>query len=179
MKLTEQDMPLLEAARAGDEQALARLLHLCQPDIRRYAQRHCMISDVDDAVQEALLVLSRKLGSLRALAALSSWLFKTVQRECRRLGRKTLGFDPYDEEKLENWLATRSNDALRLELIRAMEALPEDYRQIILLRDFEELTIAEIADELGLSQAATKSRLHRARLHARELLLGAQAMLQP
>ncbi|HEY9104764.1 RNA polymerase sigma factor [Chitinimonas sp.] len=179
MKLSELDLPLLESARAGDKQALARLLHLCQPDIRRYAQRHCMISDVDDAVQEALLVLSRKLGSLRALAALSSWLFKTVQRECRRLGRKTLGFDPYDEEKLENWLAARSNDALRLELVRAMEALPEDYRQIILLRDFEEQTIAEIAAELDLTPAAAKSRLHRARLQARELLLGAEMMLQP
>ncbi|GAB3244823.1 RNA polymerase sigma factor [Chitinimonas naiadis] len=178
MKLNDPDIPLLEAARAGDSKALARLLQLCQPDIRRYAQRHCMISDVDDAVQEALLVLSRKLGSLKALAALSSWLFKTVQRECRRLGRKALNFDPYDEEKLENWLSTRSNDALRLELVRAMETLPEDYRQVILLRDFEELTIGEMAEELGLSVAATKSRLHRARQTARDLLLGAEEILQ-
>ncbi|WP_420996824.1 RNA polymerase sigma factor [Cupriavidus sp. 30B13] len=170
-KLAGAHQPVVEAARGGDPEALARLLALCQPDVRRYAQRHCMISDVDDAVQEALLVLSRRLGSVRALAALSGWLFKVVQRECRRLGRKAFHFDPYDEEKLEHWLASHSNDSLRLELVHALESLPADYRQIILLRDFEALTIAEIAAELGLSVPATKSRLHRARQLAREYLL--------
>ena len=69
--------PLLDAARAGDVAAIERLLAACQPDIRRYAQRNCLVSDVDDAIQESLLILSRKVGSLRAAAAFSSWLFAT------------------------------------------------------------------------------------------------------
>jgi RNA polymerase sigma factor (sigma-70 family) len=167
----EMHADVLEAARLGDPVALARLLALSQPDIRRYAQRHCLISDVDDAVQEALLVISRKLSSLRALAAFSSWLFRTVQRECRRLGRLALNFDPYDEEKLEAWLHARDDDQLRLELIAALESLPQSYREVILMRDMEEMTIAEIAAQLSLTSAAVKSRLHRARVLAREYLL--------
>jgi RNA polymerase sigma factor (sigma-70 family) len=172
MALSDQYLPLMQAAHAGDPAALDRLLHLCRPDVRRYAQRHCLISDVDDAVQETLLLLSRKIGSLRALAAMSGWLFKVVQRECRRLGRKTLHYDPYDEEKLDHWLATHNDESLRLELVHALESLPAHYRDVILMRDFEECTIGEMAEALSLSPAAVKSRLHRARTLAREYLLG-------
>ncbi len=100
---------LLEAARTGHPGALDQLLRLCQPDIRRYARRNCMASDVDDAV--------------------------------------------------------------RIELVQALESMPIHYREIILLRDLEELTIGEMASSLSLSTAAVKSRLHRARLLMREYLL--------
>jgi RNA polymerase sigma factor (sigma-70 family) len=171
MALGPSHLPLLQAAHAGDTAALDGLLRLCRPDVRRYAQRHCLISDVDDAVQETLLVLARKVQALRALAAFSGWLFKVVQRECRRLGRKALNFDPYDEEKLEHWVAQHSNDGLRRELVAALQSLPEHYRDVILLRDFEERTIGEMAEQLQLTPAAVKSRLHRARSLAREYLL--------
>lgn len=171
MALAEQHLPLLQAAHGGDAGAMEQLLRVCRPDVRRYAQRHCLISDVDDAVQEALLLLARRLHALRALAAFSGWLLRVVQRECRRLGRKALDYDPYDEEKLEQWLAVHDNDSLRLELSHALQSLPAHYREVILLRDFEELAIAEIAGRLGLTVAAVKSRLHRARELAREYLL--------
>ena len=171
MALHEQHQPVLQAAHGGDPAALARLLALCQPDIRRYAQRNCLISDVDDAVQEVLLVLSRRLSSLKVLAAFSGWLFKVVRRECRRLGRRAFHYDPYDEERAEQWLASHDDPSLRLQLVQALESLPRDYLQVVLLRDFEELSIGEIAVELGRSAAATKSRLHRARTLAREYLL--------
>lgn len=171
MTLALQHQDLLRLAHAGDRDALERLLRVCRPDVRRYAQRHCLVSDVDDAVQEALLVLSRRLGSLRALAAFSGWLFRVVQRECRRLARLALQHDPYDEARLEHWLAVQPTDTLRLELAAALESLPADYREAILLRDFEELSIAEIAARLALTPAAVKSRLHRARTLAREYLL--------
>ena len=72
---------VLLSAHAGDPAALDTLLRVCRPDVRRYAQRHCLISDVDDAVQEALLVLSRRLQSVRTLAAFPGWLFQVVKRE--------------------------------------------------------------------------------------------------
>ena len=167
----EQHYSLLEAARRGDPSALDRLLQVCQPDIRRYAYRHCLASDVDDAVQETLLILTRRLQSLRAVAAFSGWLLQIVRRECRRLERRLFKLDPYDEVKMENWLATASDQTVRLDLIGALESLPEHYREIILLRDFHELTIREIAARIRLTTSATKSRLHRARQLVREYLL--------
>jgi RNA polymerase sigma factor (sigma-70 family) len=171
MALAATHQPLLAAAHAGDPQALEQLLKITRPDIRRYAQQHCLLSDVDDAVQEALLIVSRKLPQLRVLAAFSGWAIRLVQRECRRLARVTLRYDPYDEERLAQWLAVRDTASLRVELAAALESLPAHYREVVLLRDLEELTIAEIAACTGLTGANVKSRLHRARALAREYLL--------
>lgn len=171
MALAAHHQPLLAAAHAGDPQALEQLLRIARPDIRRYAQQHCLLSDVDDAVQEALLTVARKLPQLRVLAAFSGWAIRLVQRECRRLGRVTLRYDPYDEERLEQWLVVRDTASLRVELVAALESLPAHYREVMLLRDLEELTIAEIAARTGLTGANVKSRLHRARALAREYLL--------
>lgn len=171
MALAARHQPLLAAAHAGDPQALEQLLRIARPDIRRYAQQHCLLSDVDDAVQEALLTVARKLPQLRVLAAFSGWAIRLVQRECRRLGRVTLRYDPYDEERLEQWLVVRDTASLRVELVAALESLPAHYREVMLLRDLEELTIAEIAARTGLTGANVKSRLHRARALAREYLL--------
>ncbi len=172
MALAAQHQPLLAAAHGGDPQALEQLLRISRPDIRRYAQQHCLLSDVDDAVQEALLIVSRKLPSLRVMAAFSGWVIRLVQRECRRLGRITLRYDPYDEEKLAQWLVTHDEPGLRRELVAALESLPVHYREVMLLRDLEEMTIEEIADQTGLTRPNVKSRLHRARALAREYLLG-------
>lgn len=58
-----------------------------------------------------------------------------------------------------------------MDVAAALESLPNDAREIIVLRDFEELTIREIAAQLRLTIPATKSRLHRARELTREYLL--------
>lgn len=171
MSLPAQYHPLVEAARLGDPSSLDSLLRLCQPDVRRYAFRHCLVSDVDDAVQEALLIVAHRLRSLRAVAAFSGWLFQIVRRECRRLERRVFRLDPYDEEKMEAWLASTPDEGVRLDLVSALESLPTHYREIILLRDFYEMTIGEIACRVRLSIPATKSRLHRARELVREHLL--------
>jgi DNA-directed RNA polymerase specialized sigma24 family protein len=100
--------PLNTICRCGrppDPDALAQLLRLRQPDLRRYAQRSCLISDVDDAVQEALLVLSRRLASVRMLAAFSGWLFQVVKHACHKLARMALDADPWDEVRAEQWPA--------------------------------------------------------------------------
>lgn len=171
MSISSQHHPLLEAAQRGDTAALDRLLRVCQPDIRRYAFRHCLVSDVDDAVQETLLIVAHRLESLRIVAAFSSWLFQIVRRECRRLERRLFRFDPYDEEKMEAWLSTSPDETIRFDLVRALESLPDHYREVILLRDFREMTIREISTRLRITAPATKSRLHRARELVREYLL--------
>jgi RNA polymerase sigma factor (sigma-70 family) len=118
-----------------------------------------------------LLIISRKVKGLKAVAAFSSWLFTVVKRECRKLSRMMFRYEPLPEELAEERLLLRPDDALRIDLANALESLPAHYLETILLRDFEELTISEIAARLGEQPGAIKSRLHRARELVREYML--------
>lgn len=162
---------LVMAAQTGEPAAIGRLLAVCQADARRYAYRHCHASDVDDAVQESLLVISRKVKGLKAAAAFSSWLFVVIKRECKKLERMMFKHDPLPDELAEEQMLCRSDVALRMDLVKALESLPAHYLEVVLLRDFEELTISEIAERLDEQAGAVKSRLHRARELVREYML--------
>ena len=161
------DLALVAAARDGDTQAIRRLLALAQPDIRRYARRSCAAENVDDAVQETLLVLHRRVGTLRTLTSIAGWLVTVVRRECLRFasaftGRSATTVIP---EPLYE-----TDEAARLDVGKAIESLPAQYRHLVILRDFEELTVDEIAARLDLTREAVKGRLHRARALLREYL---------
>ena len=162
---------LILAAQTGDAASIDRLLLVCQADARRYARRHCLASDVDDAVQEGLLTISRKVKGLKAAVAFSSWLFVVIRRECRRLERLMFRHEPLSDEIAKYQMQSRSDASLRIDLARALESLPAHYLEVVLLRDFEELTIGEIAQHLGEQPGAIKSRLHRARELVREYML--------
>lgn len=160
----------LEAARMGDSIALERVLCRSRQDLRRYAEFHCVINDVEDAVQESLITVSRKLCDLRTLECFTSWIFRIVKRECNRLkrGRRWLTGDAITDDILP--VVTPEPSEWRHDVAAALESLPAHYREVVLLRDLEGLTIAEIADHLALTKEAVKSRLHRARGLAREFL---------
>ena len=160
----------LEAARAGDRAALERVLQRSRQDLRRYAEYHCPINDVEDAVQESLFTASRRLVDLRELECFTSWLFRIVKRECNRLKRswRALLQEPITDDIAAPCLVERRT--LARDLAGALESLPDHYREIVLLRDLEGLTIAELAERLALTRQATKARLHRARALAREYL---------
>lgn len=164
-------LSLIDSARAGEPAALEQLLLAARSDLRRYAQRSCFISDIDDAVQESLLVVSRYVSSLRHAQAWSRWLFRIVRRHCHRLARVALRTDLWDDELSERFVATRTDQDLRVQLVAAIESLPEPYRDVVVLRDFEGLTIGEISKQLGLSAPSVKGRLRRARELTREYLL--------
>jgi RNA polymerase sigma factor (sigma-70 family) len=163
---------LLVAACAGDAAALDALLSSLQPDLKRFARRSCASSeDVEDAVQIALWKVQRSLGSLRALPALARWLFRIVERECFRLFRAMQRTAPLTRA-LEDTLASAPVPLqLRHDLVKAIAALPPDYRIVLILRDIDELSAPETARQLGLSVAAVKTRLHRARGFLRETLM--------
>lgn len=164
------DPVLVEAARAGDADALERLLARSRQHLRRYAEQHCVINDVEDAVQEALLLAARRLRGLREAARYSSWLFRIVKRECNRMHRGWRLLTNHEIEESIRPLHLPDPTQLRLDVGRAMARLPAHYREILLLRDVEGLTLDETGRALGLELAATKSRLHRARMRMRELL---------
>lgn len=170
--MIQPDPTVLAAAQTGDPVALNRLLRELQPDIRRYARRQCHRSSaIEDVVQEALLVVYRRVGGVRDPLALASWVFRVVTRLCML---PVLGLMRSSEELTERheaeYFARLPTDELRLDLVRALESLPAMYREVILLRDMEQLTIAEAAERLGITREATKSRLLRARALVREFL---------
>ena len=161
---------LIEAACQGDKAAISDLLTVCQPDLKRFARRTC--STTEDAVQIALWQLYRKIGALRTVATFTTWLFRIVERECYRLYHGKKATDAFDE-LLEQDIPCEPSIPidLRLDLTRALERLTPPYREVLILRDVDELTAPEVAAQLGLSLEAVKSRLHRARTQVREQLM--------
>jgi RNA polymerase sigma factor (sigma-70 family) len=162
---------LLVAAQLGDPLALEKLLAHWYPDLRRYAQRHCHASHAEDALQETLIVITRKIQSLRQLHSATAWIMTIIKRYCFYFFQRFKLDIHLDDAQWAEFIDTKPAPELRIELIAALESLPEHYLHIILLRDFEELTIKEIAERLNDNIPAIKSRLHRARTLVREYLL--------
>jgi RNA polymerase sigma factor (sigma-70 family) len=166
---------VVAAAQSGDEESIVALVSGAHPHVQRFAFSLCASShDAEDAAQEAMIVLFRKIGTLRAASALSSWMFRIVLHECRRRARAMIRPSPV--VSIEPTTGSAEDDVLRrLELHRvasAIAALPQDQRQVLIMRDVQGLPGSVVARTAGLSTAAMKSRLHRARLAVRAELAG-------
>lgn len=170
--MTTLDSSVFAAAQGGDPAALDQMLRTLQPDIRRYARRQChRTTAIEDVVQEAMIVLYRRIGNVRDPLALAGWIFRMVTRLCMLpvLGLMR-GVEGLTGRHEADRLARMPQDELRIDLVRALESLSEPHREIVLLRDMEQMTIGEVAARLGITREAAKSRLHRARLLVREYL---------
>lgn len=175
---------LVRAAQGGDLESLTEVVHGAHPHVRRFAGHLCASpQDAEDAAQEALIVLYRKIGSLRATAALASWMFRVVRHECLRRARRA--FDHHDPGV---GLAASAEDEVlrRLEAERvaaAIRALPDVQRRVLIMRDVLGRPGRAVAEALGLSTPAMKSHLHRARtalrLDLRDGVEGAQGPFDP
>ncbi|NJP79498.1 RNA polymerase sigma factor [Streptomyces sp. AA8] len=147
-----------------------------QPHVRRFALSLCSSpQDAEDAAQEALIILYRKIGTLRATGALASWMFRIVRNECLRQVRVLVSRSDEATAGPEATAEPSAEDAVlhRLEAERiaaAVSALPRDQRQVLIMRDVQGLPGRTVAHALGLSSAAMKSRLHRARAALRHSL---------
>jgi RNA polymerase sigma-70 factor (ECF subfamily) len=185
---TQPHEVLLESACRGDRAALDQLVQLYYARVYRYGRRVCLNpSDADDAVQEAFVALGRTVTTFRHEASLSTWLFTVVKNMCMRMlrpfarQRRHLGeavdvqaLDELRDESLtpeEQLERQRMVDAVEHSLLR-LEPL---YREVLVLRDVEGLSGPDVARRLGISVAAMKTRLHRARHLLRELLLRQEA----
>lgn len=157
---------LVQAAQNGDPDAINALLLYCQPDLKRFAQKVCATpEDVEDAVQETLWVVSKKIKTLRAASAFTSWTFRVVKRHCLRLIKEERW--EFTITVTEEWSLVEGNfdlpDVFTRDLVAAIVGLAPLYREVLLLRDVEGLTAPAVAERLGITVEAVKSRLHRAR----------------
>ena len=110
-------------------------------------------------------------GTLRAVTSFSAWLFAVARRACLRLLRRSIGLAEKPIDDVEARLVYLPAEELRIDLSRAIQSLPDHYREVILLRDIEELSIDEICAVLALTRESVKARIHRARLMIREYLV--------
>lgn len=171
---------LIQQARAGSADAISSLLRHTRPDLRRLASRRCASrADAEDAVQLAQLQILRRLSALREPGRFFGWLLRIVERECRRLFRLQGRAESTQPEALDGLAGRALPLELQHDLSRAIAALPEPYRVVVLLCDVDECTADEAALQLGLSRAAVKSRLLRARQQLRAALGPKEQWLEP
>lgn len=124
-------------------------------------------------MQHALIVVYTRIGSFRAAARYTTWIFTVISRQCQRLGRQAAKYvvdlpdrdgdprgAPVDVERVD----------LLAVLVPAIAALPGDLRAVFVLRDIEDRDTAATAAILGISESNVKVRLHRARTHLRRTL---------
>ena len=180
--MAENDQALIEAARAGDRRALEKLLERHQGAVYRFGMKMCgEPEDAKDVLQETLFAAVRTLPEFRGASSISTWLYTIARSFCLKK-RRTSKFAPERIESLEaheeasaevaDGRRSPEEDAsarqTRKVLDAAISELDPMYREVLLLRDVEGLPAAEVAEILGLTVEAVKSRLHRARVAVRE-----------
>ena len=182
------DAELVERFKRGDRDAFHEIVVRYQDRVHTLCFR--WLGDpatAEETAQDVFLALFRSLGNFRGDASLSTWVFKVTLNHCKnkRLHRarrgwgrtESLGPRPEDEGP-ERQVAdegpgadagAQSREARAL-VGAALEKLDDDHRQILLLRDVEDLSYEEIADILELPRGTVKSRIHRARAELASIL---------
>jgi RNA polymerase sigma-70 factor (ECF subfamily) len=169
---------LVRQAQSGDPSALEKLLGAIAPSVQRFGMRMCQNpTDSEDVLQDTLMNILGHLHEFEGRSSFSSWVFTLTRSACmrRRRGLKNQPKEPFEEvEGLLESSQTPEQGASDREMSKLLESalllLPDEYREVILLRDVESLTAPEAADTLGISVDALKSRLHRARQALRQAL---------
>lgn len=179
---------LVEGLRRGDDAAFELLVRTYGGRLLQVARRFLREEDARDALQEAFISAYKAIDRFDGKARISTWLHRiVVNAALMRLRKKSSKV----EESLEPLLPKFLEDGHRAdpgapwpenpeevagreqtrEMVRqAIDRLPEKYRNVLLLRDIEELSGAETGELLGLTPNAVKVRLHRARRALREIL---------
>jgi len=184
-KLKSKDLneaEAIERAKQGDAEAFETLYDLHRRRVYSLCLRMTAnTAEAEDLTQEAFLQLFRKIGTFRGESAFSTWLHRmAVNVVLMRLRKKGLPLVPLEdtveteEEGPKKELgapdAVLAGSVDRMELQRAVEALPPGYRSIFVLHDVEGYEHNEIASLVGCSIGNSKSQLHKARIKLRDLL---------
>jgi len=182
------DAGLARRIAAGDRSSFEQLMRQNNRRLFRLARSTLRDdAEAEDAIQEAYLSAHRSIGEFRGDAALSTWLSRLVLNEClsrlRRQARRhnvvpMVALDPNVEREMQ---MTESHDSgspdkafvraeMRALLERKLDALPETFRTVFVLRAVEELSVEETAQCLGIPETTVRTRYFRARGLLRESL---------
>ena len=184
------DASLIEALRREDADAAQTLVETYGERVYRLALRITGSNeDAEEAAQDALWTAARKIHTFKGESAFGSWLYRiaanAAYQKLRARKAKThevalddvlppLDGDGVHFEPVDDWSGRVDEQTLQKELRavleRAIEELPHEYRTALVLHDVEGVSNPDIAETLGISLPAVKSRVHRSRLFLRKRL---------
>jgi RNA polymerase sigma-70 factor (ECF subfamily) len=184
------DAALVEALRREDPEAPELLVDTYGDRVYRLALRITGSNeDAEEVAQDALWTAARKISTFKGEAAFGSWLYRIAANaayqklRARKAKAHEIAMDDvlpaFDEagrhfEPMADWSERVDEQALQGELRRvlgaAIDELPADYRTALVMHDVEGLSNPDIAEALGISLPAVKSRVHRSRLFVRKHL---------
>ena len=176
MLINLTDEQLVERAISGDSEAFGEIVRRWERKI--FALCFGMLGredDARDACQDAFIAAYRNIAGFRGDAKVSSWLHRIAVNQCLTTKRRQKSRAEYflnDEEGAEERTfiasphlspARQTEQVERMTLVRqAVGALPTDLRQVIVMKEFEEMTFQEISETLELPLSTVKSRLYTA-----------------
>ncbi len=185
----DPDISLVMAVKEGNNEAFEDLVRKYQGPAFNIALR--MLSDREEArdlTQEVFIKIHRSIKSFRSESRFSRWfytvLFNTCRSRLKHLKRRgffrseSLDNPGADDDRPPRQLADTSPDSAKLVEKRQIQAIvqekiklvPEDFREVLVLRDIQDFSYEEIADLLGIAAGTVKSRLHRGRMALKDLL---------
>lgn len=183
------EVALIARVRSGETNLFLDLIRPYERSIYRLAYSVLRNKeDAEDVAQEAVFKAFRHLEQLKEADKFKSWLLQIAMNEARLRLRRDHGhlYESLDEgaevmddgeimpRQFADWREIPSEvleqQELRQKLQEALDSLPAHYRQVFLLRDVEHISEKEAAEVAGITVAAVKARLHRARLQLRERL---------
>ena len=189
IKIQDSDRERVRAAAMGDKAAFAELVKRYQRRLFNFGLRMCgETRDAEDLVQETFLNAFKYLGGFRYETRFKNWLYRIAASICIKKRRKpkyapeneisldeSAQYDPAQmPDRVPDWAQVPLDQLLDAELSRrlkrAVVALPEKYRLVVVLRDIEGFSTAETAQILDVSESNVKVRLHRARAYLRDTL---------
>ncbi|HEX3540245.1 MAG TPA: RNA polymerase sigma factor [Acidimicrobiales bacterium] len=180
---------LVTSARSGDKSAFDELVKATYADMYTLAFRLMgNEEDARDVVQDAYLRAYRGLKRFRGDARFTTWMYRiTANCASTNLAKRSRHrHDELDDEAQPIDVQADHNPEQQAEfgferdrVSRALEELPPRLRAVIVLRDIYDLPHGDIAEELGITEAAAKVRLHRARRKLRERLFPTRTDVSP
>jgi RNA polymerase sigma-70 factor (ECF subfamily) len=183
------DADLVAALRADEPDAAEKLVERFGDRVYRLAMRITgSKEDAEEAAQDALWTAARKIGMFKGESAFGSWIYRITANAAyqklrtRRQKSAEIAMDDVlpslDDERhfepMDDWSHRVDERALQGELRQVLQAaidgLPDEYRTALVMHDVEGLSNPDIAETLGISLPAVKSRVHRSRLYVRKRL---------
>jgi RNA polymerase sigma-70 factor (ECF subfamily) len=184
-KKVTDDFALIRAIQAGDHKAFESL-------VRRYQHQVANLiyitmgsrDDVDDIAQDVFIRVFQSLPRFKYDASFFSWLYRITKNLCideirKRKVRRVLSLDFLTEDSLEKNLKNKDHEIAsdstmteeKIQIIQsALQRLKPEHREVLVLREYKDFSYDEIADTLGLSIEAVKSRIFRARMELKDRL---------
>jgi RNA polymerase sigma-70 factor (ECF subfamily) len=176
------DEVLVEQVKAGKERALEDLMERYRSRVYRLAFRFAgEKEDAEEIVQEVFMTLYQKLDQFQGKSAFSTWLYRVAvntslmkirnQARGEHVSIDELSEDHFQhDEDAQNPDETIMTEEALQRIENAVGRLPDDFKTVVVLRDIEGFSNEETAEILGISAAAAKSRIHRARAYLRQRL---------